>query len=325
MTKFKCQTCGHIFDGDFSTTQCPTCSSTDIKKTGGRFPWKNILLAVGIVIVLILLISLFTGGEKKMEASLSSNDKSVEIKIDGLPENDLRQNYKVKYSSNSHPNEYQDLYFGNEQTARVQILNLTEGETYTFYVVERNEENGMKTPEGLEWKSTNQYTRPLPPSPPKIRVETTADCHTGQYTVTITVIEGSADKFFLEDKEQSSSVFNNVAPRNGAYFVKVYDSNTQLYSEIEQVFCPTIKAFHVDLAKIQKAFRDIGNGKLKVGDAMSIINNGHNIKLTKPVDGNKKLEGILNYAYNNGIQYKVTAEIEHGDCSDRLKSITVSK
>ena len=325
MSNFKCNDCGHVFAGNFATQQCPNCGSTNFKKAGTDFPWKKILIVLGAILALILLIMLFTGGNGKMEAYLTNDDQSVKIEVKGISENDLRNNYKVKYSSNSDQNNYQQLLFGNEQTARVSIAKLIEGETYTFYIVERNDENGMKEPDGLKWKTTNQYTRPLPPSPPKIRVDKTADCHTGKYTVTITVIEGTADKFYLEDEVQSSPVFNNVAPRNGAYFVKVYDSSTQLESEIEQVFCPTIKAFHVDLAKIQDAFRKVGRGELKVGDAMSIINNGNNIKLTRPVDGNKKLEGILNYAYNNGIQYKVTAEIEHGDCSDRLKSITVSE
>lgn len=323
MSKFKCNDCGQIFVGNFATQQCPNCGSTNFKKAGSDFPWKKILIAVGAILVLLLLIMIFAGGDIKMEAYLTNDNQSVKIKIEGISENDLRKNYRVMYSSSSDQNNYQQLLFGNEQTAKVSIATLDEGETYTFYVVERNEENGMKEPDGLKWKTTNQYTRPLPPSPPKISVETSADCHSGTYTVTIKVIEGSADKFYLEDEAQSNPVFNNVAPRNGAYFVKVYDSSTQLESEIEQVFCPAIKAFHVDIAKIQEAFRKVGNGTLRVGDAMSIINNGKNIKLTKPVDGNKKLEGILNYAYNNGIQYKVTAEIEHGDCSDRLKSITV--
>lgn len=323
MSKFMCNDCGQIFVGNFATQQCPNCASTNIKKAGGSFPWKKILIAISAILVLIFLIMLFVGGDRKMDAYLTNDDQSVKIKIEGISENDLRKNYKVKYSSSSDQNNYQSLQFGNEQTAKVSIAMINEGETYTFYVVERNEENGMKEPDGLKWKTTNQYTRPLPPSPPKISVDKTADCHTGKYTITITVIEGSADKFYLEDEAQSNPVFNNVAPRNDAYFVKVYDSSTQLESEIEQVFCPAIKAFHVDAAKIQDAFRKVGRGELKVGDAMSIINNGNNIKLTKPVDGNKKLEGILNYAYNNGIQYKVTAEIEHGDCSDRLKSITV--
>lgn len=323
MNKFKCSDCGYIFTGNYTTQVCPNCGSHNIKKASGGVPWKKILIALCAILVILLLFTIFKPSEKALKASLSFDEQKVSILVEGIDEDDLRNSYQVKYSSDSKPNTYQKLLFGNGNAAFVRIAELNEGETYTFYVVERKDDS--KVPEKLDWKTTNRYTRPLPPLPPKIHVETTPDCHTGKYTITIVVDEGVADVYCLDDKAQSTPVFENVAARTDAYLVKVVDNSNLLESEKEEVLCPIIKAFHVDIIKIRDAFCKVGKGELKVGDAMSIINNGKNIKLTQPIDGNKKLEGILNYAYNNGIQYNVNAEIEHGDCSDRLKSITVRK
>ena len=58
MSKYKCNNCGHEFEGDLSTQNCPACGNTNIQKKDNT---KNIIIMVEIVVIILLLFKYCSG------------------------------------------------------------------------------------------------------------------------------------------------------------------------------------------------------------------------------------------------------------------------
>ena len=322
--KYKCKNplCGHIFNGDYSTNVCPQCGGSELEMKKNGAPIKKILIGAGIIVVLIVLLKLCSGGEKQISLSMNENKeaKLLTFKVEGLSKNELKANYKIMvYDSNSA--QIDQIFFnGKGEEAYYPTEQLTANECYTFNFVSKNGSNI-----NLRWKSSNQYCVPAPPVAPVITCSKTVDCTSGTYTIIINIESGNVKEYYLDDIKQMGGEIRNVAPRQAPYSVQVCDENG-LMSDVQLVYCTErgVQSFHITEAEIQAEFNRVSSGSMYAGNAMEKISRGRNIKLTTSIDGCSTLEEALNYAYNMGQRYRVKAQIDHNDCTDVVRSITLT-
>ena len=320
MKKYKCLDCGHQFEGDISTTECPKCGCPNIKPTGEKVPplvWK----ILGGVVFLVSVVFLFKGcPPKPINMCLNSSDKDyLKISTGDISPANLKALYKIEITNDSTSSKDYRFFDGKGDNTVVNTQDLMAGVTYHFFLVEKKT---RVQPEKVKW-NINSYTKPLPPVKPEITISKTSDCNTKTYTITIKVTKGNADKFYLGSKSQSSNVFTNV-PDDATYTIKVCDTPNNLYSEEHHETCSRINEFHITEVEIQEVLNKVARREMQPGDALRVINNGTNIKLTQSIDGNARLEGALSFSYTQQKKYYVKAVIESHDCSDVIRSITLS-
>ena len=320
MKKYKCLDCGHQFEGDISTTQCPECGSPNIKPAGGDVPpivWK-VLAGLGVLVLIVILLKSCPPSTILMSLDTSSKDW-LKISTQDITPANLRALYKIEITNDSTSQKDYQFFDGKRDFTTYSTRDLIAGVTYRFFLVDRK--TGIQ-PENVKW-NTNSYTKPLPPVQPEISISKEADCTTKTYTITISITKGNADKFYLGNQCQTTNVFTNV-PDGKMYVIKVCDTPNGLYSEEHRVDCATITEFHITEAQIQEVLDKVSKRQMQPGDALKKINNGKNIRLTAAIDGNAKLEGALSFSYTQQKKYHVRAVIESNDCSDVIKSITLS-
>lgn len=325
--KYKCLDCGHKFDGDLSTDVCPNCQSFNIKPDGdGISPlvWKVLGVVAGIVIA-VFIIKAFSHSDS-ITADFDVVDNEIRIKINDVPEKELKSKYAIVMTNDSDTLKTRYVFNGRSNTKTISPKSddykFIGGVTYTFSFVEKR---SNETPKDFRWNGTPSYTHPLPPVAPEIKVSKVADCNNNTYTVTISVVKGYADRFFLNEKEQTDSVFYEVKPQNEKYKIKVYDSANRLSSEITELICKPVHRFQITSETIDKILEDISKRNIQTGTALERINNNSDIRLAKPIDNNSTLEAALEYAYNQKVRYKAQVEIEHHDCNDKIVKITLSR
>lgn len=324
MKKYKCLDCGHQFEGDISTTECPQCGCSNIKPIGGNLPklvWK-IIGAAALLLLIIILLTKCEGccGGKNIFMTLDTSSKEyLKISTNDISPTNLKALYKIEITNDSTSQKDYQFFDGKGDFTTYSTRDLIAGVTYHFFLVDKK--TGIQ-PEKVKW-NTNSYTKPLPPVQPEISISKEADCTTKTYTITISVTKGNADKFYLGNQCQTTNVFTNV-PDGKMYVIKVCDTPNGLYSEEHRVDCATITEFHITEAQIQEVLDKVSKRQMQPGDALKKINNGRNIRLTAEIDGNAKLEGALSFSYTQQKKYHVRAVIESNDCSDVIKSITLS-
>ena len=323
MKKYKCLDCGHQFEGDISTTECPKCGCPNIKPAGGSggpLVWK-VLGAITLLILIIILLTKCEGccGTKIFMTLDTSTKDYLKISTMDISPANLKSLYKIEITNDSTQDKKYEFFNGKDSFRNLPTQDLMAGVTYHFFLVEKK--TGVQ-PEQVKW-NINSYTKPLPPVKPEITISKTSDCNTKTYTITIKVTKGNADKFYLGSKSQSSNVFTNV-PDGTTYAIKVCDTPNNLFSEEHHETCPRINEFHITEVEIQEVLNKVAKRELQPGDALRVINNGKNIRLTQSIDGNARLEGALSFSYTQQKKYYVKAVIESHDCSDVIKSITLS-
>jgi hypothetical protein len=320
MKKYKCLDCGHQFEGDISTTQCPECGSPNIKPVGGGVPpivWQ-VLAGLGVLVLIVILLKGCPPPTILMSLDTSSKEW-LKISTQDITPANLKALYKIEITNDSTSQKDYQFFDGKSDFTSYSSRDLIAGVTYHFFLVDKK--TGIQ-PENVKW-NTNSYTKPLPPVQPEISISKEADCTTKTYTITISVTKGNADMFYLGNKSQSSNVFTNV-PDDSTYVIKACDTPNGLYSEEHRVECATITEFHITEAQIQEVLDQVSKRQMKPGDALAKINEGSNIRLTAIIDGNAKLHGALEFSYSQQKKYYVRAVIESNDCSDIIRSITLS-
>jgi hypothetical protein len=249
----------------------------------------------------------------------TSSKDYLRISTKDISPANLRQYYKIEITNDSTQDKKYEFFNGKDSFRNLPTQDLMAGVTYHFFLVEKK--TGVQ-PTNVKW-DRNSYTKPLPPVKPEITISKTPDCNTKTYTITIKVTKGNADKFYLGSKSQSSNVFTNV-PDDATYTIKVCDTPNNLFSEEHHETCPRINEFHITEVEIQEVLNKVARREIQPGDALRVINNGKNIRLTQSIDGNARLEGALSFSYTQQKKYYVKAVIESHDCSDVIKSITLS-
>lgn len=331
MAKYKCNQCGHEFEGDRSTKECPQCGCTDFAPVGSDggagkkvLKYAACILAGGLI--LWGAVELFAKHDSTITATLTNNnDGTLTISIDGVKNpKDLQKEYWIIQQDSNFQNIDQPYRFnGHDFSINIPIddSHFIQGATY-YFKFSRVDEQPIKS---FHWDGSNSYTRPLPPEAPVISVSKESDCTNKTYTITIKVEKGNPDKFYLNDILQDSPVFTNVQ-QGKIYEVKAFDSFTELYSGVITIDCrKSIREFHVSQTDIQRVFDRVASQDIFVGDAMDIISNGKNVRLTQNIDGCCDLEEILNHSYTQQVQYEVTATIINTDCADEVQSISARR
>lgn len=326
--KYECLDCGHKFDGDLSTDQCPNCHSTNIRKVQSGIPpivWK-ILATITSIIVAVLLIR-GCRKDNPITADLTVMDNNIKITVQGVSDADLKSKYQIVMVNDS-DSQAKDYHFnGKNNTISIDANNsfdyqFISGVTYTFNFIERHSKNA---PSNFRWSGDHTYYHPFPPVAPQISVSKVADCTSNTYTITVSVEKGSPDKFYLDGDLQSGLTFYDIAPRASVYRIKAYDSTNDLWSEVSEISCKPIHPFRITEEEVNKVLSSMAQRRIQPGSALEKINNNNDIKLSKPIDGNSTLEGALDFSYNQKIKYSAKVKIAHEDCNDQIVEITLSK
>lgn len=292
MAKYKCEDCNHVFEGDLSTMQCPSCGSANIKKAGSgpniNKKWLAICLAaLGMIGVIIAIGS----GDEKLEASLDENQGFISIKVEGLSATTLNKEYKVVIFDDQNNLHGEPFGFDLEKkTAQYSVMQLMEGRCYTFNI-ERRDGKPIKN---LIWKSSQEYCVPVPAVKPEIdRIEIGVADHTTLVWNHVKVIMKKQGNFTytIGDKSQSSNEFNNVKP--GSYIVVV--KNEEGVSVTQPLILNDIKQLDppLTLVQVQDIFDKVSSGSMSASAAQEKLANG-NVNLSRTIQPDiKTLWGAL--------------------------------
>jgi len=326
MYKYKCLDCGHEFEGDRFTNECPLCGSQNIKRMPGEadIPWKKIAIGVGAVIALILILQICRDNHITINKNVTQD--GIIFKVTGVNETDLKTKYKIIVSETGRADFNQPISFnGITSTAIIYLTSLPDrNATYEFNFVERK---SNLVPPKIKWDPDNTYFFPPLPTAPTISCSKDADCTTKKYTITIKVDSGIADYFTINGERVNDCIIYDIAPSNEYYSIIAYDTKNNLQSDPYLIKCSPdgVRHFEISETKIQETFNKVADHSIYVGKALTIINNNHNMRLSHAIDDCQTLEEALNSAFRNGKRYKVSARITHNDCADVIEGITLTE
>lgn len=322
MEKYKCENCGHIFEGDLSTTQCPSCGSTYIKKerNGININWKYVGIAIAILVVIIALFAI-PRKEDKLTASLSKNGDNIVIKVDGVSASILSKNYKVLVFDNRNREHGSTHFLVTKKVATYPIRKMLEGQCYTFNITTKE----GKLIQNVEWDSNgNEYCAPTIPVFPEIdHIEIGVADHINLVWNDIKVVMVNEGQFFysiIDGQFQSSPIFNNIQP--GSYMIVVKNkegvsvSHPLILNDIKKLAPP------LTLQEVQDIFDKVADGSMSASAAQDKLAEG-NVNLARAIQpGNiRTLWGVLMEAAM-GVKFKVNS-FENDPNTNKIKSGTL--
>lgn len=335
--KYKCKECGHIFEGDLSTDCCPECGGDVVPYKDGSFniPWKKIYIAIGIIAFILLLYLIFREDNKTVNysitVSIDNNNVYVEVFCtnDSLNLRELRDSCQVLvYDTNEVQIDNPRLFSLKSNKISYAINIFEPGCTYTVKLSKRK---------GGKEICSDEFTIPMPPSPPVIDVEPAIaetdpkdKCRLlGTYKVVVVVKEGTADKYSIDGVEYDSNIITGVEPRpkeSQYVIVRAYNSEDGLWSDSVSYKLPPINQstmFAPDQNEVQKIFDNVANRKMMVGDAVDKIAKGISI----PVNGQGKksnLEDELQVLYQTKTRLVIKkVNYKGNECSRSIVSIEI--
>lgn len=321
MEKYKCEDCGHVFEGDLSTMQCPSCGSSNIKKTGGGFSInKKYWIIAAAVLVVIGLIAIWPKGGDKIEASMRVNGDAIVIDVAGPSATTLNKEYKVVvYDEQNRPHGTTG-FMNKRKFAQYSIINMLEGRSYTFNI-ERKDNKPIKD---LRWKTSHVYCVPVAPVRPEIdHIEMGIADHTKLVWNKVTIVMKKEGDFTysLDGNSQKSPVFNGIKP--GSYTVTVKNSEgvtasqPLVLNDIKQLPPP------LTLEQVQAIFDKVSSGTMSATAAQVMLAEG-NVNLSTPIkQGNiRTLWGALMEAAM-GIRFRVNS-FENDPNTNKIKSGSLS-
>ena len=150
MEKYICEDCGHVFEGDLSTMQCPVCGSSNIKKAPSvlkKRAWIIVATVLGAILLLALLFSI-GNDDDKVSASMRVKGEVIVIDVEGPSATALSKEYKVVvYDEQNHPHGTTG-FINKKKFAQYSMVNMMEGQCYIFNL-ERKDGNSIKN---LHWQ-----------------------------------------------------------------------------------------------------------------------------------------------------------------------------
>lgn len=320
MEKYTCLDCGHNFEGDLSTMECPNCGSTNIKKAAGpRIPWKYIGIAAAVLGVLIVIFAI-SGGEDKLEASLQERGNMIIIEVDGVGSAKLEKDYKVVVYDESNKEHGLTAFLKKKKVAQYSTMYMLEGQCYTFNI-ERKDGASIKN---LRWKTSNEYCVPVAPVKPEIdHIKPGVADHVNLVWNNIEVVMKKDGKFsysIIDGQFQSSPIFNNIQP--GSYTIVVQNeegvivSQPILLNKIEKLDPP------LTLEQVQNIFDKVSAGTMKIEVALKKLSAGH-VDLARIVEPDiDSLYGAL-FEASMGVKFKVNS-FENDPNTNKIKSGTLN-
>lgn len=335
--KYKCKECGHIFEGDLSTDCCPKCGGDVVRSN--NIPWKKIYITIiGIIAFILLLYLIFKKDNKTVNYSISVSQDSINVYVEVSCTNgslnlrelrELRDSCQVLVYDTNEVQIDNPRLFPPKSKKIIYAINIFEpGCTYTVKLSKRK---------GGKEICSDEFTIPMPPSPPVIAVEPAIaetdpkdKCRLlGTYKVVIVVKEGTADKYSIDGVEYDSNIITGVEPRpkeSQYVIVRAYNSEDGLWSDSVSYKLPPINQstmFAPDQNEVQKIFDNVANRKMMVGDAVDKIAKGTSI----PVNGQGKksnLEDELQVLYQTKTRLVIKkVNYKGNECSRSIVSIEI--
>lgn len=281
MEKYKCEDCGHVFEGDLSTMQCPVCGSSNIKKATsgpGKKAWIIVAAVLGAIILITLLFNIGSGNDK-ISASMRVNGEVIVIDVDGVSATALNKEYKVVvYDEQNRPHGTTG-FMNKKKFAQYSMVNMMEGQCYTFNL-ERKDGNSIKN---LHWQTSHEYCMPVPPVKPEIdHIEPGIADHTALVWNIVTVVMKQDEDFTysIGNNTQKSPVFNGIKP--GSYTVTV--KNTDGVKSTQPLVLKDIKKLDppLTLQQVQDIFDKVASGKMSASTAQDKLAEG-NVNLSQTI------------------------------------------
>ncbi len=272
MKKYRCEDCGHTFEGDLSTMQCPICGSANIKETKSKFPWKYVAIgfaALGLIVVAISLL----GGEDKLEASLNEKSGVITIQVDGVNPTTLNKEYKiVVYDDRNQQHGDAFGFISKKDIAQYSVRQLLEGHCYSFEI----ERKDGKPIQNLNWKTAHNYCVPIPPVRPEIdHIEQGVADHVAQVWNNIKIVMKQEGDFTyaIGGISQNEPIFNGINP--GSYEVLV--KNKEGVTVSQPIVLPNIRRLEppLTLQQVQDIFNKVSNGSMSASDAQDKLAEGN--------------------------------------------------
>ena len=317
MEKYKCEDCGHVFEGDLSTMQCPECGSSNIKKDKGPgIPPKYLVIAAAALGIIGLIALLLGGGEDKIDASMRVTGEVITIDVEGPSAATLNKEYKVVVYDEQNRSHGVASFVNKKKNAQYSTMNMMEGQCYTFNI-ERKDGKSIKD---LHWKTSHEYCVPTPPVKPVIdHIEHGTADHNDLVWNKVKVVMKQEGNFTysIGGTSQKSPVFNGVKP--GSYTVTVRNEDgataTQplVLKEIKQLPPP------LTLAEIQDIFDKVSAGRMTASAAQDKLAEG-NVNLSQTIQPGdiRTLWGALMEAAM-GEKFKVNS-FENDPNTNKIKS-----
>lgn len=322
MEKYKCEDCGHVFEGDLSTMQCPICGSSNIKKATsglGKKIWIIIATVLGAIFLLALLFNI-GGGDDKVTASMRENGAVIVIDVDGPSASALNKDYKVVvYDEQNRPHGTTE-FMNKKKFAQYSMVHMMEGQCYTFNI-ERKDGKSIKN---LQWQTSHVYCKPVPPVKPIIvSIEQGVADHTSLVwnKVKIVVKDDGDFTYSIGGSSQKSPEFNGVKPGNYTAVVENVAGVTATQSFVLQNITKLDPP--LTLQQVQDIFDKVSSGKMEFTPALKKLAVG-NVDLKKIIQPGdiKTLNGALIEA-SMGVRFKVNS-FDNDPNTNKIKSGSLS-
>lgn len=304
MKTYKCNDCGHVFQGGLGISQCPNCGSNNIGINKGKkvpsWIWK-VLIPI-VVIIAIILVCLKCSNEDGI-AKLRVENDCLKIEVSGINNSTLKRKYCVQvYSGKGLVStiEFKDSH------AQYNKDDMVPGESYTFKIVyKKNKKLADKIKNNpLTW----EYAEEDLPKPPIIgEVKQDIDRDNVLYVITIVIADTSnAEEFAIKEGEhntddvdvsslewQTDTLFKIKGDKDR--MITCFAKNEQGVDS-QQVFLKKIRPLPKPITKgeVQNILDRVSSGSMTVSTALAKLADG-NCNLKHAIDeGNiKTLYGVL--------------------------------
>lgn len=315
--KYKCceQECGHVFEGDMSTTQCPECGSENIKPLGSKIP-KWVWIALGIIAVFVFIILIMKGcsHEDKIIATLAdkSND-TLMISVEGVASKTLVSKYRIKISNNNNADVENRPFLRNSNSISICKSDFLPGVSYYFSL----EDLKGNVPKNFQWKGINTYYHPFPPVSPKIdRFEYKCPDYKSQtYGEVIIVLKEDSTQmgveYYLDSLTQDSNIFHNITA--GSHLCRV--TNADGLVDTMMIKLPKIEPLpqKITIEKMNRIFSKLHNKDITLGEAWKSIGGKKDIDLKKKIDNKESLFELMRYTRLDGAPEYQVVSCEYND------------
>lgn len=274
--KYKCNTCGHQFEGELYTTQeCPECHGQDIEPIKRTFPKKWLIIALGVMAVVSLIFLLCkccfgkTAVSCAMEETMDSFIVIVEMGNDIVP----NKTFIIRVSDEE--GIVVDSCYVSDGHAVLSKVNMTrDSMTYTFDIFRVDNAEFKR-----KWTTENTYLCVVPHAPEILVADDgiVFDERSKTFTITVSVASGKVSQFWLYYYDpitndstilcppQEDSVFKNVKPMDCRLYICAVGSNGLVSDAQDRVLVAPYDLSVEDILRIIKNF-NLGKAGYRSGD-----------------------------------------------------------
>jgi|GEM_PF-4917726 len=237
MKKYKCRSCGHVFEGDLSTTECPIpgCKSSDIEVQKGPVISKKMLWVIIPVCLILFVLWVIPSGKLAISVKQFAVEGYVNLTIDGYSDG-YSGKISVKVERDG------EFYKNIELSDKVTRIDLPTG-CYTFYVSFLDNRKNPEIKQFAEKICFGGEDGEVGPAPPSIKdIKQIDDCKTKKWKVVIIAKSiGNSSLQYSVDNGKTYSDNNQFNLNPGVYDVMVKDEEDLTDSRqivLGKILCP---------------------------------------------------------------------------------------